>query len=306
MICFNCKRQIPDNVPNCPNCGAPIVPHVQIGKEIKVRRWQRWIFYVIFIVLFLGAVGFAVYIYNQNTALLNSSIILKNTLTQSQTDLQIAQASLSTTTAGLTQAQTQLQQAQQNLSQKDSQLQETLANLTATSADKANALNNLQTFQNELAAINPNVFYAVKSLAVNISATDLARIPVADYNLGLGKDADQDGLSDEVEASFGTDPNKADTDADSYNDKSEILSGYNPLIKGSAKLPIDLKFSALQKGKLFRQAGSAGQQWYWYVGSDGKRQYLGLIDSAINAFKSAVIIPPAGTAVNNSSSTLIH
>ncbi len=42
-------------------------------------------------------------------------------------------------------------------------------------------------------------------------------------------DADQDGLSDQEEEKYGTNPQKADTDGDGYSDKSEIESGYNPL-----------------------------------------------------------------------------
>lgn len=43
------------------------------------------------------------------------------------------------------------------------------------------------------------------------------------------QDADQDGLSNEEERLYGTDPHKADTDGDGYSDGTEIKSGYNPL-----------------------------------------------------------------------------
>lgn len=42
-------------------------------------------------------------------------------------------------------------------------------------------------------------------------------------------DSDQDGLSDEEERSYGTDPYKKDTDGDGYSDGAEIKSGYDPL-----------------------------------------------------------------------------
>ncbi len=42
-------------------------------------------------------------------------------------------------------------------------------------------------------------------------------------------DSDQDGLSDEEEKAYGTDPYNADTDGDGYSDGAEVKSGYNPL-----------------------------------------------------------------------------
>lgn len=42
-------------------------------------------------------------------------------------------------------------------------------------------------------------------------------------------DSDQDGLSDEEEKNYGTDPNNVDTDGDGYSDGAEIKSGYDPL-----------------------------------------------------------------------------
>ena len=42
-------------------------------------------------------------------------------------------------------------------------------------------------------------------------------------------DSDQDGLTDEEEILYGTDPRNEDTDFDGYSDGSEVMSGYNPL-----------------------------------------------------------------------------
>lgn len=42
-------------------------------------------------------------------------------------------------------------------------------------------------------------------------------------------DSDQDGLSNQEEKLYGTDPDKADTDGDGYSDGAEIKSGYDPL-----------------------------------------------------------------------------
>lgn len=43
------------------------------------------------------------------------------------------------------------------------------------------------------------------------------------------QDTDQDGLTNEEEQLYGTDPQNADTDGDGYSDGAEIRSGYDPL-----------------------------------------------------------------------------
>ncbi len=51
---------------------------------------------------------------------------------------------------------------------------------------------------------------------------------ISEYSVAI--DADQDGLSNEEERLYGTDPNIRDTDGDSYSDGVEIRSGYDPLV----------------------------------------------------------------------------
>ncbi len=48
------------------------------------------------------------------------------------------------------------------------------------------------------------------------------------------KDSDNDGLFDDEEIQYGTDPNNPDTDGDGYSDGDEVKNGYNP--RGSGKL----------------------------------------------------------------------
>lgn len=50
------------------------------------------------------------------------------------------------------------------------------------------------------------------------------------------KDSDGDGLSDEDEKKYGSDPQKTDTDGDGYGDGSEVKGGYDPIVAGSARL----------------------------------------------------------------------
>jgi hypothetical protein len=49
-------------------------------------------------------------------------------------------------------------------------------------------------------------------------------------NTSINIDSDNDGLSDNEEALYGTDSKHADTDNDGYSDGVEIKSGYNPLV----------------------------------------------------------------------------
>ena len=48
----------------------------------------------------------------------------------------------------------------------------------------------------------------------------------------LKLDTDGDGLFDDEEKTYGTDPTKADTDGDSFSDGVEVKNGYNPLGEG--------------------------------------------------------------------------
>jgi len=306
MICFNCKRQIPDNVPNCPNCGAPINPPVQIGKEIRFRRWQRWIFYVIFIILFLGSVAFSVYIYTQNTALLTASVSLKNSLTQTQTDLTAAQTDLTGKNAQLQQVQGQVTQLQQDITAKQALLDQKLAEVQSISQQKDDLMKQYDQFNSVLSAVNANTFNTLIQMGVGMSFKDLARIPVADYNLGVGTDSDGDGLSDLAEAAFGTDPKNPDTDGDGYNDKAEIIGGYDPLSKTN-KYPIDLKFAAAQKGKILLSVQGLNEAWYVNP-KDGKRYFLGRPADAVKALEgvqrvSVPAIPNAAATPRNAATT---
>lgn len=183
MICFNCKRQIPDNVPNCPNCGAPINPPEQIGKEIRFRRWQRWIFYIIFIFLFLGAVAFAVYIYSQNTALLNTSIGLKTTLTQAQEDLLASQSNLAAKNSQLEQVQTQVSRLQQDVAAKQAQIDQKLQEVQAINANSQSlASQQASQLSGLLAIIEPQLFQNMQTVGTGIALKDLLRIPVGGYD----------------------------------------------------------------------------------------------------------------------------
>jgi hypothetical protein len=50
-------------------------------------------------------------------------------------------------------------------------------------------------------------------------------------SMNIFQDTDQDGLSNEEEKLYGTNPNNPDTDGDGYSDGAEVKSGYDPLKK---------------------------------------------------------------------------
>lgn len=79
-----------------------------------------------------------------------------------------------------------------------------------------------------LVELLPAVTIFVVLFLVSLSMHTLAETPT--NNTSIFEDRDQDGLSDEEEEVFGTDPLLEDTDGDSYSDSVEIKSGYNPLI----------------------------------------------------------------------------
>jgi len=52
-------------------------------------------------------------------------------------------------------------------------------------------------------------------------------------------DTDQDGLPDNVETVYKTDPANPDSDSDGYKDGDEVKNGYDPISSGSARLDSD-------------------------------------------------------------------
>lgn len=75
-------------------------------------------------------------------------------------------------------------------------------------------------------------------------------------------DSDKDGLSDDMEAELGTDPNNPDTDLDGYFDGEEIVNGYSPLINSAddeqGEIEIDSAKKLLEKISPLNMAVIAG------------------------------------------------
>jgi hypothetical protein len=62
--------------------------------------------------------------------------------------------------------------------------------------------------------------------------TPLNQFSPSSNNQRTFKDTDNDGLSDEMEFVYGSDPNNPDTDGDGYKDGEEVKNGYNPIGPG--------------------------------------------------------------------------
>ena len=273
MICVNCKKQIPDESASCPYCGGEVNYERQVLHEIKYRRWQRWIFYFLLILVFGGMIGVIVKIYTANTKALTDIANVRGELEKKEGELTTAKDDLSARSMQLQELEGNLQSIKTDLEKRAQDLTKTLSDLDREKAKSDQYKSLLSSF---------NVYELIVSLGVGAKNGDLAKIQVADANLG-GNDADSDGLSDIVENALGTDINKSDTDGDGYDDKSETIGGYNPL--GDNKT-IDQAFANKQKGKILLQVEGNGEAWY--VGmSDGKRYFLGSPNDIFSQIKGA-------------------
>ena len=132
-------------------------------------------------------------------------------------------------------------------------------------------------------------FNLMRQLGIGITNDNLKKIRIANENL-TGLDSDNDGLSDMAEDSISTDKAKPDSDNDGYNDRDEIINGYNP--KGAGKLNIDTNLAKTQAGKILLQVESHGEAWY--VNPDNNQRYfLGRPADAFNLMRKL------GLGINN-------
>ncbi len=290
MICLSCKKQIPDDSTRCPECGAEVFHKEQVKKEIHLRRRQRWFFYALLILLFLGMVVAIIKVYTEN-----SDLLLKMASSQrnydSQTDeLQSVRDDLDAKAAQLSKIQKELDQQKEkltgSLTSTEAELARKISELSSSASEKMSAIARLE-------RIN-SAFLNIADSAAGISDEDLRRIPVANV-WPLSTDTDKDGLPDDAEKSLGTSATSSDTDSDGYEDGAELTGGFNPLGEGS--MPIDKSFADKQKGKIFRQAWGGG--YLWYVGQDGKRYFL----SPIEELAQKIVVTPTETQTSTSTAT---
>jgi len=261
MICLNCKKQIPDDSTHCPHCGTEVFHKIQLAREIGFRRYQRWIFYGLFILVFLGMIGIVVKVYSINTKLLSEITNIQTSVSQKEAELTKAKNDL----AILKKTEADLNSA--NIKVSDD-LKAQIKVAEDAVAEKTVLQNQYDQSRAQLAAFNSNLKNLAK-VATDIATVDLNKIPLADI-VYSGPDIDSDGLPDALEGALNTNASSTDSDGDGYGDRAEIIGGFDPLVFGG-RLPTDNAFANAQKGRIFKQYSG----YLWYVGSDAKRYFLG-------------------------------
>ncbi len=265
MICLNCKKQIPDDSTKCPECGTEVFHKEQVKKEISFRRYQRWFFYVILILVFCGMIAAIIKVYMDNSNLLIQMATTQRSLETKSSELDMVQGDLDQKTADLEKLKMNLGSEKEKLS----------GDLTVAETELAKKIDELSKAVDEkLKAIVRyervnSTFLNIADVAAGISENDIKKIPVADI-WPVGDDSDGDGIPDEAEKALGTSATSTDTDGDGYSDRAELSGNFNPL--GEGDLPIDQSFADKQKGKVFKQAWGGG--YLWYVSQEGKRYFL--------------------------------
>lgn len=299
MLCPNCKKLILNNTPRCPYCGQvtsskhinnnstsnhmfannpmstpagipPAEHHEAVATEVRKRHWQRWVFYGLLIILFLGGIYLIITIYNDNTKLM--------------LDITAANEQLMQAKESITQKEIEIKQIDDNLKKVQDELNQKAEQYKKDIESQAGSVKELDQCKLELTSSDANIYNLILTLGNGITSANLRRISVAEANLANGPDTDQDGLSDEIEKALGTKLDEADSDSDGFNDKAEVLGGFDPLAIG-ARLPIDQKYADQQRGKILINIDSEKDAWY-VSPADGRAYFLGHPGDAYKAMRS--------------------
>lgn len=243
----------------------------EVSRDVKMRRYQRWFFYVVIVGLFLGALGLILKVYSDNNNLSTSVASLSVQVKQRDKNLEEVRAELAARNQAAEITSTNLEQMKQQLEQNMKDLEEAVSKSRATESSLATTSEAIAQDQLILERAKANTLNLVLSLGAELSGKDITRIKIADVAVA-GMDTDKDGLPDEMEQGLGADPLKADTDGDNYSDREEAVGGFNPTGKGL--WPLDNKFAANYKGRIV--LNKQGEVFYaWYVAQDGQRYYMG-------------------------------
>lgn len=122
-------------------------------------------------------------------------------------------------------------------------------------------------------------FHVLKLMqsGLGISNENLEKIPIG-ILADPGRDADGDGLSDELELKIGLSTFNADSDGDGVSDAVEVQNHTNA--RGSGSLEMDGELAIRLGGYIVLQIENGGEAWYIHPDTN-QRFYLG---SPKNAF----------------------
>jgi len=95
-------------------------------------------------------------------------------------------------------------------------------------------------------SMKKSLFYLALALILSLSFSHLVLAATTVI------DSDHDGLSDDLEKQFKTDPHNPDTDGDGYADGLEIANGFDPLSKEPKKLTKTIVIN-LKKQRLYQE-----------------------------------------------------
>ncbi|HCC23042.1 TPA: hypothetical protein DF272_02575 [Candidatus Falkowbacteria bacterium] len=119
-----------------------------------------------------------------------------------------------------------------------------------------------------------DAFQLMRGFGLGITNENLNKIPIG-LIAQSGDDTDKDGLVDLLEEAIKSNKLKIDSDGDGYNDKEEVLNGYNPNGAGKFPLmPVDQDLINRLKGNILLQVEDQGQAWY-VSPVNGQRYFLG-------------------------------
>ena len=131
-------------------------------------------------------------------------------------------------------------------------------------------LNQLKERLNELKSVTDVVVPSVPTSTTDV--IELEAVPVGwSEEYAQMVDSDNDQLPDEVELIIGSDPNKADTDGDGYEDGLEVKNGYKPLSNEKSKVSLG-NLTDLE-GKVISTSNEQGQKSNWLI-KNGQKIYM--------------------------------
>ncbi len=116
-----------------------------------------------------------------------------------------------------------------------------------------------------------DAFEVMRTQGLGVSNANISTIPVGIKSLS-GADDDGDGLSNLFEDAIGSDRTQSDTDKDTFDDKTEVINGFN--VNGEGLVVIDRNLAKQVSGKILLQVERNGESWYVYP-KDEKRYFLG-------------------------------